>query len=348
MLLCTFEALAAERRNFYSGARGLAMGGAQLATVNDETALLINPSALGKLRDFYGTILDPEVEATNSIGQMNRGSAITSPFAIDEVKKTLDISRAAYYHAKAQVFPSLVMKNFGIGLYGNYLLDGEMNAAGTNMNMYYRSDLALIAGYNLSLFDGRVKVGVNAKMINRIELVNTTINPAGPLDLQSLGATEGTGLSTDAAIMLSAPWEWIPTITAVARDIGGNSFDTTHGMRMTTTNRPTALKQDVDVAVAIFPIHANRVRSTWTIEYRSLLTASEEDDKAKLIHAGAELNFSDMFFLRAGYNQRYYTGGLEYATERFQFQLSTYGEEIGTAAAPREDRRTAVKFAFRF
>ncbi|RYD85415.1 MAG: hypothetical protein EOP84_02570 [Verrucomicrobiaceae bacterium] len=240
------------------------------------------------------------------------------------------------------------MRNFGIGIYGNYLLDGEMNAAGTNMDMYYRSDLALVAGYNLRLFDGRIKIGVNAKMINRIEVDNQTINPAGSLDMASIGATEGTGLSTDVALMLAAPWDWLPTITAVAHDVGGTSFTASNGLRMTTANRPNSLRQDIDVAMALFPIHANRVRSSWTVEYRSLLTGSEEEDKAKLIHAGAELNFSDMFFLRAGYNQRYFTGGFEIASERMQFQIATYGEEIGTSANPREDRRAVVKFAFRF
>ena len=348
LLLCSFDALASERRSFYNGARGLAMGGAQLATVNDETALLVNPAALGKLRDYYGTILDPEVEATNAIGQMNRGSSITNPFSVEDMKNTLNISREAYYHAKAQVFPSLVMKNFGIGLYGNYLLDGEMNGAGTSLQTYYRSDMALVAGFNLPLWDGRIKIGVSAKLINRIEVDNPAVDPTGSVDMATIGVTEGTGLSTDVGLILAAPVEWLPTITAVAHDVGGNSFDTSHGLRMTTTNRPTALKQDIDVAAAIFPIHANRVRSAWTVEYRGLLTGSDEVDKAKLIHAGAELNFSDMFFVRAGYNQRYVTGGIEFSTERMQFQLSTYGEEIGTSSNPREDRRTAVKFAFRF
>ena len=37
------------------------MGGAQVATVNDETSLLVNPAALGKLRDYFITVADPEI-----------------------------------------------------------------------------------------------------------------------------------------------------------------------------------------------------------------------------------------------------------------------------------------------
>ena len=53
MMLGAQVSWARERRSFYEGVRGRGMGGAQIATVNDETALLVNPAGLGKLRDFY-------------------------------------------------------------------------------------------------------------------------------------------------------------------------------------------------------------------------------------------------------------------------------------------------------
>jgi hypothetical protein len=348
MLLYSWSALATERRNFYSGARGLAMGGAQIATVNDETALLVNPAGLGKLRDFYGTIFDPEMEWSNNVNSMNQTSSITQPFSVEGIKDSLDKTRDTYYHAKAQVFPSLVAKNFGIGLYANYLLDGEMNTAGTAMDIYYRNDMALALGYNFRFFDGRIKLGFNAKLINRIEVDNPTVDPTGALDLKSIGAAEGTGLSTDVGLIMTAPWAWLPTLSAVMHDVGNTVFDKASGVRMSTTNQPATVPQDVDVAVAIFPIHSNRIRSAWTVEYRGLLTTAQETDKAKLLHGGMEFNFGDILFVRAGYNQRYYTGGIEIASERMQFQLTTYGEEIGDETNPREDRRTVFKFAFRF
>jgi len=347
LILSSHDGWARERRSFYEGARGRAMGGAQIATVNDETALLINPAALGKLRDFYGTIFDPELDYSNNVNSMNQASSITQPFSISAIKDTLDASRETYYHAKAQVFPSLVARNFGIGLYGSYLLDGEMNAAGTNMDIFYRNDIALALGYNFRFFDGRIKLGFNAKLINRIEVDNQTVDPTGALDLPTL-ASEGTGLSTDVGLIMTGPWTWLPTVSAVVHDVGNTAFDKASGVRLSTTNRPATVPQDMDVAVALFPIHSNRVRSTWSLEYRGLLTSSQETDKAKLIHGGVEFNISDILFIRAGYNQRYYTAGVEIASERMQFQIATYGEEIGDETAPREDRRTVFKFAFRF
>lgn len=347
LLLSAHTTWARELHPFYEGVRGLGMGGAQIATVNDETALLINPAALGKLRDFYGTVFDPELDLSNNLNSMNQTSSITQPFSISSIKDTVAASPETYYHAKFQLFPSMVAKNFGIGIYTNYLLDTEMNAAGTSMDTYYRNDLALALGYNFRFFDGRVKLGFNAKLINRIEVDNQTLDPSGPLDLKSI-ASEGTGLSTDVGLMLTAPWSLLPTISAVMHDVGNTTFDKADGVRLSANSRPNMVPQDVDVAMAIFPIHSNRVRSSWTVEYRGLLTSSQVDDKSKLIHGGVEFNFSDIFFVRAGYNQRYYTAGLELASEKLQFQLATYGEEIGNGTVTREDRRTVFKFSYRF
>src|SRR5262245_48475072 len=52
---------ASEKFEFYTGARMLGMGGAAVAAVNDETAIFTNPAALGKLRDVFITVVDPEI-----------------------------------------------------------------------------------------------------------------------------------------------------------------------------------------------------------------------------------------------------------------------------------------------
>src|SRR5690606_30756903 len=106
--------------------------------------------------------------------------------------------------------------------------------------------------------------------------------------------------------------------------------------------------QAVDVGMAIFPIVGKRTRMTFTIEYRDVLTMSEEEDHMRRTHGGMELNVADAFFLRAGMNQRYWTAGLEFAMGNYQLQAATYGEEVGTVATPEEDRRYALKFSFRF
>ncbi len=347
------EVQAQELREFYNGVRGLGMGDTSVAVVNDETALALNPAALGKLRDFYGTIFDPELDMGVSALNMRSARAYTQPFTLSDVLPTAVAVPGDYFHARGQIFPSFVAKNFGIGILQKYNIDLVSDPTGTTVNTFYRDDMAILLGYNFRFWDGRVKVGFTGKVISRIEIDEPGLSATGPLDLPTLGtngiAKEGVGIGGDVGLILTAPWTVLPTLSAVLRDVGNTPYDKSPGTRLSTSSaRPASSVQDLDVAIAVFPIHKKNIRSTWTLEYRNVMTASTVADKAKLIHAGAELNFGDVFFLRTGYSQRYVTAGFELASEKFQFQIATYGEEIGTVDVPKEDRRYAFKFSFRF
>ncbi len=343
-----------EVREFYTGIRGLGMGGASIATVNDETALLVNPAGLGKLRDYYGTLFDPELEVSNNSDELYKGKAFTDPFSIKGVGTAAVAKADFYYHARGQLFPSFVVKNFGIGLFAQKTLNTIYRPPVGALDLFYRDDLALAVGYNFRFWGGRIKLGVNAKLISRIELDERTldVDPDTNLDQSELIANnflkEGVGTSFDASLMLAAPWTFIPTAAAVVRDIGGTSFDKTQNQRLTANSRPTMQRQDMDVAIALFPIHTNSTRSTWTIEYKKILTNGDDPNKTRYMHGGFEVNISDILFLRAGYHQKYWTAGFEIASEYLQFQVASYGEDVLIGDDFREDRRYSAKFAFRF
>ncbi len=341
-----------EKFDFYSGIRTLGMGDTGIAVVNDETALLINPAGLGKLRDFYGTILDPELELSYSSGGFYGTNPLTAPTTVEGVRGALATKPETYYYAKMQLFPSFVARNFGIGIHAKQYLAAKLNDDGT-ISAEQVDDMALVMGYNLRFFDGRVKLGMAGKVISRQQVSEVALDPALDLSNSELALTgqyrEGLGLGVDAGLLLTAAWKYLPTLAVVARDLGGTRFDLQSGVRGPATDvRPLELKQDVDVALAMFPIHTNTVRSAWTVEYRNLLTNQDETNKNKFIHAGFEVNLADRFFLRAGYNQGYWTAGAESATENFQIQVATYGEEVGVGENTKEDRRYIGKVTFRF
>ncbi len=331
----------------YNNTRSLGMGGCSVAVSSDETALYRNPANLGSIRDVYGTAIDPEFEASSNFVRQVSSSFTGKAFEIDAIKTVLDTNRGTYYHAKAQISPSLVRRNIGFGLLYKNDVSAETELTGTTMDIKYQSDAALVLGSNLRLFDGRIKIGANVKALNRIELVNPTLSTTGPLDLKTIGS-EGTGFSFDAGLLIQIPWYFIPTLGAVVHDVGGTVFDKQDGFRLRTTSRPATVKQSVDAAIAIFPIHSNNVRSVWTLEYSDVTNSRNDTDQAKRAHFGVEINTRDIFFFRMGYNQRYWTAGFEIASEKFQWQVSSYGEEVGTELAPREDRRLNTKFALRF
>jgi hypothetical protein len=339
---------AGERYEFYDGVRQMGMGGAVAATVNDETALLSNPAALGKLRDSFATVIDPEIE-----GNMNVEKTLgTGFYKASDPQYTLDHLRGhegVPLHLKAQAFPSLIFPNFGLGVHANYRTDAEVNEAGTAYRYDYRNDFSAVGGFNFRFFNGIMKLGANVRYTNRTEVKRDDLDPNSTnLTLSGL-AQEGVGIGSDVGLILAAPVLYLPTVAAVWHDVGDTSYSFSKGMFMSTTDRPDSVKNTLDVAVALFPIHANNVRSSWTVELKDVLTKdSAAEPIMRRLHAGFELNFADALFLRGGMNQRYWTAGLEISMIHSQLQAATYGEDIGTADHPREDRRFVVKYSFRF
>lgn len=165
------NAFGQERFEYFQGVRQLGMGGAGVATVNDETALLTNPAALGKLRDTILTVFDPELSASADAYSILGTAGATTMTDPQVLLNQLNQNKGKHWHAKAQVFPSFVAPNFGIGIFAKYSYDGEVDAAGTNYTFNYFNDMAAILGYSIRIWDGRIKLGVAGKFMNRVEAI---------------------------------------------------------------------------------------------------------------------------------------------------------------------------------
>lgn len=343
------SAKAEEILEFYNGARQMGMGGAAIAVVNDETALMLNPAGLGKLRDYILTVADPEIETSSnaiSLAGVDAMNMMKPQPMLNKLNQTSNHGKRL--HLKGHAFPSVVVPNFGFGLYGKYMANGKVNDAGTDFEYNYRNDVAAVFGFNFRLFDGMVKLGATARAMNRVEVRRTDIPSSSTgLSINSLAA-EGAGLGGDIGLILAAPVATLPTLAATWRDVGGTSYGLKEGMFTSAVTIPTHTRETVDVAVAFFPILSNRTRMSVTAEYRDILTMGKESDHMRRTHAGLEVNVADSLFLRAGMNQRYWTAGLEIAMGNYQLQAASYGEEVGTSASTEEDRRYVLKFGFRF
>lgn len=339
---------AGERYEFYNGVRQTAMGGAGIGVANDETALLLNPAALGKLRNAYFTLVDPEVSVSGPFSQLILdGANPLDLFSLQGVVNSLNGEVDTPLHTQLQLFPSIVLQNFGIGILKKYSFNAISNSAGSSADITYFDDTAVVVGFNLRFFDGRIKFGFNGRYINRVYVNESILTNVASADASTY-AKEGAGIASDVGLILTAPWATLPSISVVARDVGNTHYNINEGFTYNTTERPPNTVQTIDAAFSFFPIHGNNVRSSFSFEARDLTNVAEEKSASRRYHAGAELNIYDHLFLRAGYNQFYWTAGFEVAMEKLQIQLSSYAEDVGPDEAPIEDRRYVFKFVLRF
>ena len=135
----------------------MGMGGAAIAVVNDETALLLNPIGLGRLREPYITLIDPEV-TTNLTGvHTTQNLGVLGAAEIDQVYDELGNKLDKRFFARAQMFPSFANRNFGFGLLGKYDMTAKRDSLTGNMAVDYVSDWAGVVGVNHSFGGGTLK-----------------------------------------------------------------------------------------------------------------------------------------------------------------------------------------------
>jgi len=340
LFLCS---VVAEARDFgsYQGARMLGMGGAGVAVANDETSLLVNPNGLGRLRSPFLTFIDPEV--TGNFAGLNPlvGTGGLDVFEPEAVYDELGDRTNEPFYFKGQVFPSLVFKNFGLGVLAKGEVLAQRKDDGT-LDYNIQRDLQAVAGFNMSFFGGRMKVGFTGRGIRRREFFGNRDPQIESLNIDSF-STSGTGLAADGGLTLTAPWHWLPTVSAVVRDIGNTKFSGDNAAGV-----PQVVNQVVDVGVAAFPLLSNRSRATLTLDYRDVTNTDDDKTFSEKAHGGVEFNLWDLWFLRGGYGAGQWTAGLEYANSTFQWQLATYGEVVDFSGSnPKEDRRWVLKFSFR-
>ena len=349
LFLFAFAATAQAEEWFeaYRNTRSLGMGGALIGLTSDETSLYRNPANLGSVRGVFGTAIDPELEGQPDFTDYIKASDLGKMTTVETASNKIQNEPNKYFHTRAQLTPSIVSRNFGFGVIYREEVSALSDAVSATANMKYQNDLGVILGVNQSLFGGIVKIGLSAKAFNRLEVVSGTLSTSGPFDIPTIGQ-EGSAISYTGGIIIQLPVAMLPSLSVVGHDLGNTVFDKKDGVRGSTTSRPKEVKQSIDAAISLFPIHANKIRSLWTLEYRDVTDSRNDDDTMKRVHFGTEFNIKDIFFVRAGWNQRYYTAGFEIASENAGWQLATYGEEIGTKDDPREDRRYSTRIMVRF
>lgn len=346
LLIVSTQTLAAFE--FYRGVRQMGMGGASIAVVNDETSVLSNPNGLGRLRDSFYTLFDPELTTGDDDYNTLIGTAGFGSVNPEKVYNQLGDEVDNPYYFKAQMFPSIVVPNFGFGILGRYEVLAKRNSDGT-LDYKYQNDYSANLGTNLSFWGGRVKLGFAGRLINRVEYEGNRDPAVESLSFNSF-STEGMALAADIGLTLAAPWKYIPTFSLLVRDVGGTSFTFSDGVFGKNSSRgvPQMQQQSIDAAVALFPIYGKYSRGVFTVEYTGVDDTANVDDHMDRLHIGTEVNLWDAYFLRVGYHANDWTAGFEYATGLMQWQFATYSEEIGIGTYTDRDRRAIFKMVLRF
>lgn len=332
--------------------RALAMGNAFISKVDDSSAAFYNPAGLGTVRNTHFHLSNFHIEANRGLMSAGTGGAISDAlknsakmFSLDGTREILKANVGKIAHSRFHMLPNFTSRYFSFG----YLLAKRTRAVvtdattATGFEFADRFDHGPYAALNISLFGGVFKAGISTIFLNRKELT-TTANAAVALAISDSAYKKGNAFISTAGAKLTIPIVFLPTFSVNLHNALKQDFKNGRGAGV-----PDAIKSSMDVGFSVTPQMGNASRIHFEINYKDLSNEFSEVAASRKLLLGMELDFSRVFFIRAGYGDGFGSFGLGVKSKKLEFDLTTYAVDTSTAAfRGHEDRRFALTFSSGF
>lgn len=322
--------------------RALAMGNAFISKVDDSSAVFYNPAGLGTVRNTHFHISNFQIEMNKGILSSGAGGKITDAFgnmtkmfSLDGTREVLNKHVGTIAHSRFQMLPNFTTRYFSAG----YLLAKRTRAVvedetATGFEYADRFDHGPYAALNISLFGGVFKAGVSTIYLNRKEIVGSA-DPAATLTVSDNSYKKGRAFISTAGAKITLPIVFLPTFSMTMHNAFDQDFGSPRG-----AGAPDKIKRSVDVGFSITPQMGNASRFHFEINYKDLSKEFKDVSSKRRILVGAEIDFSRIFFIRAGYGDAFGSFGLGIKTNKLEFDITTYAVDTTTdKIRGSEDRR---------
>jgi len=347
------DAHAARDRNFFSASRALAMGDAYTAYNVGYEAIYYNPAGVALRNEPKLKLFDLELTGSQAMVLVFK-DMFSDLLNFQGMTESMQGHPGQPIVAGVSWLPQFIVKNFSIGVLARGQGEGFIDSTTADMTMYSFVDLGAYMHYAASFLGGIVKLGVGFKILDRAEVdrVYTAAEYQGGLQFPDEWH-EGTAIGADIGLMLTLPWQHLPTFAIAVQDVGNTKFRANKVILASDSApnvAPNTMKQKVNVGYAMKIKHARGMASGLSVEMKDVL--AKPSDKAYLdrFHAGWELNIREMLYLRAGFNQgHYWTAGVGLAVGGVGLELTSYGENLGIGTDTRiDDRKWVGRYVVQF
>ena len=339
-----------------TSARALAMGNAFVAKVDDASAAFYNPAGLGSVRYAHLHLSNFHFEMNKGLISTATGGTVgnatgnvTKIFSLDGNRQLLVKNPGTISHSSFHALPNFTSRYFTLG----YLFSKKTREVvtdttiATGLEYADRLDQGPYAALNISLFGGIFKAGASAILLNRKEAIGTA-DPNTTLALGSSNYKSGTATIVTAGSKITLPFVFLPTFAINIHNALSRSFSMNSGY----TSAPTTIPLSYDVGFSVIPQIGTSTRIHFEIDYKDIsaaYTGTAAVSTTRRILAGAELDFSRVFFFRIGYGDGFGSAGLGIKSKNLEFDLTTYAVDTTTASfRGHEDRRFALSLSSGF
>jgi hypothetical protein len=351
----------------YVSPRALGMGNAFIAVVDDYNALFYNPAALARMKE----------------GQINLKIQFAGSGNILDFGKQLD--EAGEAANKEQAYADVLNKNYGSNFFSRFpnaggtwarpgwavaLIPADLSLelgvhqqVGATLSAEGYQDTTLAFGKAWNFLGDQLSVGTTVKGIYRGYTLWSKTAPELVYNDKYFtpeDAKEGMTVDLDVGLLYSLKahdqggpsWTQYakPTFGLTGRNLIDYGFKQNYHVFNKESGEPPKLERRFDIGTMVeFP-------GFWVFKPRYALDIRDIGHHnwtfMKGLHTGVELLWNVRWWLQGGYriglNQGYMTAGLSAQFVWFRLDFSTWGEEIGTTGARKENRRYVAQMSLDF
>lgn len=345
----------------YTSTRALGMGNAFIAIADDHNAMFYNPAGLAFRKDgqFHGFLrggldseildLQKEIDATDS-----------QPDEEQAIADLIESKYGSHYYTRVTTGGMYVRPRWGFAFIpADLSLDVSVHqqiGPTLNVNGYLDSTLAMSYARRVAWLKGHhIAWGTTVKAIHRAhagQSLRATQLVEGKDLFNDEDANEGMTLDADLGLL----WKLKPTgfmkhlkpsFAFVIRNIGDYGYPLQFDIFSENSGEPPKLGRRFDLGSKwdlpnfwVFDPHL-------AVDIRDM--GHENWTPMKGFHAGMELYWRMYNWWKGhwavGVNQGYWTAGVGARLAWFQFDIATFGEEVGTSNSRLENRRYMLELS---
>lgn len=330
----------------YTSGRGAGMGDTLLPLADDgPSALFYNPAGLGKIRGTHAEPMNIQVNVNQPfVG--NAGYNSYKIYSLNAYKDELHGQGGAFPGYGLAIFPSFFTRGFGFGLLAVNQVAAQ---AVDSTSIRYRSLYQMIptAGFGVRLASGILRLGYSLQWVHQAN-GDITVSPDTDNLGYNQGLYQGSALSHNLGFAMTLPIRYLPSLAAVARNVGGARFTSfsLFPLGRNTIGAPPNESMTIDIGASIQPKFIGASYMNLSAVYRDATNRSAVTLWGRIAF-GTEIVFRNEMFLRGGWSSGYPSAGLGVRHSAGELSLAWYSEDVGSTYHAQRDMRYLFQYVVR-